>query len=120
MNWNTFGIFFNIMEKAATDTNLSDTRVNFFNIDEKGIQINNKRDSVIAEKGSKTVHVLTSGEKSENITVTVSCNAAGQFMSHFLIFTYVYETQELGDALPPGSYVHMNRISYISTDLFIK
>jgi hypothetical protein len=42
-------------------------------------------------------------------------------MSPVLIFKYVYETQEFGDALPPGSDVHMNRkSSYISTDLFIK
>jgi hypothetical protein len=42
-------------------------------------------------------------------------------MSPVIIFKYVYETQESGDALPPGSDVHMNRkSSYISTELFIK
>ena len=42
-------------------------------------------------------------------------------MSPVLIFQYVYETQEFGDVLPPGSDVHMNRkSSYISMDLFIK
>jgi len=37
--------------------------------DDSGIQINNKPDSVIAEKESISVNVLTLGEKSENITV---------------------------------------------------
>ena len=120
MNRNTVGTFFNIMEKVATDTNLSETRGNFFNIDENGKEINKKPGPVIAEKGSTNFHVLTSGEKSGNITVTVSCNAAGQFISPVLTFKYVYETHESGDALPPGSDVHMNRkSSYISTKLFI-
>jgi hypothetical protein len=41
------------METVATDTNLSETRGKFFNIDENGIQINNKPGSVIEEKGSE-------------------------------------------------------------------
>ena len=53
MNRKTVGTFFNIMEKVAADTNLSDTPGNIFNIYESGIQINNKPDSVIAEKRSK-------------------------------------------------------------------
>jgi hypothetical protein len=89
MNRNTVETFFNIMEKVATDTILSETRGNFFNIDENGIQISKKPGSVIAEEGSKNVHVVTSGEKGENVTVTASCNAAGQFMSPVLIFKYV-------------------------------
>jgi hypothetical protein len=121
MNRNTVGTFFSIMEKVVTDTNLYETRRNFFNIEENGIQINNKTDSVIAEKGYKNVHVLTFGEKSEDMTVTVSCNAALQFMSTVSIFTYVHVTQEFDDSLPPGSDVHLNRkSSYTSTDLFVE
>jgi hypothetical protein len=36
MNRNSFGIFFNMLEKAATENNLSDTPGNFFNSDESG------------------------------------------------------------------------------------
>ena len=64
MNRNTAGTFSNILEKVATGTNLSETRGIFFNIDENGVQINNKPGSVITEKGSKHGHVLTSTEKS--------------------------------------------------------
>jgi len=62
MNRNNVGTFSNKMQKVATDTSLSETHGNFFNIDENGIQIYNKPGSVIAEKGSKNVHVLVSGE----------------------------------------------------------
>jgi len=72
--------------KVATENNLSDTPGNICNIYESGIQINNKPDSVITDKGSKNVHVLTSGEKIKNVTVIACCNAAKQFLPPFLIF----------------------------------
>lgn len=57
--------------------------------DDSGIQINNKPDSVIAEKESISVNVLTLGEKSENIIVIACCNAAGQLLPPVLIFKKV-------------------------------
>jgi hypothetical protein len=53
MNRNAIRTFFNMLEKAATENNLSDKSGNIFNIDEIGTQINNKPDSVITENGSK-------------------------------------------------------------------
>jgi hypothetical protein len=47
------GTFFNMLEKLATENNISDTPGNIFNTDESGIQINNKADTVITEKGLK-------------------------------------------------------------------
>ena len=76
-NRNIIGTFFKMLGKVATENNLSDTPGNICNIYEDGMQIYNKPDSVITDKGSKNVHVLTSGEKSENVTVIACCNAAG-------------------------------------------
>jgi hypothetical protein len=42
-----------MLEKEATENNLSDKPGNIFNIDGSGIQINNEPGSVIKEKGSK-------------------------------------------------------------------
>jgi hypothetical protein len=39
MNRNTVGIFFNILEKVATENNPSDIPGNIFNIDKSGMQI---------------------------------------------------------------------------------
>ena len=65
--------FSNILEEVANANNLSDTPGNIFNTDESGIQINNKSETVITEKASKNVHVLTSEGKKENITVILCC-----------------------------------------------
>jgi hypothetical protein len=76
INRNTAATFFNLPENTATENSLSNTPANIFNTDESGIQANEEPDSVITEKGPKNVHVLTSGEKSENITATACCNGA--------------------------------------------
>jgi len=46
-------LMFNILEKLATNNILSDTPGDFFNTGKIGIQINNKTDSLIREKGPK-------------------------------------------------------------------
>jgi hypothetical protein len=53
MNRNTVGTYFNVLEKAATDFNLSDTPKNIFNVYESVIHINNKPETVITQKGPK-------------------------------------------------------------------
>lgn len=58
-----------MMHEVATEDNLSDTPWNIFKFDESGIQMNNKPDTKIIEKGYESVHVLTSRDSSENITV---------------------------------------------------
>jgi hypothetical protein len=60
---NILGIFFLILEKVATENNCSDTPGNICNIYESGIQINNKPDSVISDKGSENAQVLTSEKR---------------------------------------------------------
>jgi hypothetical protein len=86
INRNSVATFINMPENTATENNLSDTPGNILNTDESGIQANNKHDSVITEKESKNVHVLTSREKSENITPTACCTAADQLLPLAVIF----------------------------------
>jgi len=52
-NRNTVGIFFNMLEKMATENNPSDTPGNIFNTDKRGIKIDNKPDSVMTYKSVK-------------------------------------------------------------------
>jgi hypothetical protein len=83
MNGNIVGTLFNVLEKVATENNPSDTPGNICNIYGSGIQINNKPDSVVTDKGSENVDVLTAGEKSGNAAMMACCNAARQFLSLF-------------------------------------
>ena len=47
-----------MLEKVATENNLSDTSGNIFNIDESGIKMNNEPNSVTTDNVSKNVHLL--------------------------------------------------------------
>jgi hypothetical protein len=108
--------FFNTLEKLATKNNLSDTNEDIWNIDESRIQIN-KPDSVITEKGSRKVHVLTSGEKNGNVRVIACCHVADQFLPPVLIFKDINKKQEFGDGFLLGLDVCTNRkSSNISTN----
>jgi hypothetical protein len=121
MNHNTVGIFFNILEKVATEDNPSDKFENIFNIDKSGIHIYNKPDSVMTDKSAKNFRCLTSGGKIENITVMACCNAAGQYLPSVLIFKDANKKGEFRGGLHPILDVCMNRkSSYISTDFFFK
>ena len=51
MNPNTVRTFFNRVQKVAGENNLSGTPWNVFKIDEICIQLNNKPDTIITQKG---------------------------------------------------------------------
>jgi hypothetical protein len=100
MNFNTVGIFCNMLEKVANE-DLSDTPGNIFSICQSGKQINDTPKSVIREIGSKNGRVLTSGGKIKIFTVTTCCNPAGQFLLPVLIFHGHKRKEDFGDRLPP-------------------
>lgn len=49
--------------------------MNIFNMDEAGLQLNNRSGQVIAMKGSKAGSSITSIEKGEAITIIACCNS---------------------------------------------
>ena len=51
-------------------------------------------------KKVKNLHVLTPGEESERLTVTVCSNVAGQFLPSAPIFKVLNKKQEFRDGLP--------------------
>ncbi|CAG5051514.1 unnamed protein product [Parnassius apollo] len=53
-----------------------------FNMDETGLQLNNRPGHVLAEKGTKAVSTVTSTEKGETITVIACCNAEDGHSTH--------------------------------------
>jgi len=110
-----------MLDRVADENNLSDTPGNIFDVDEIGIKINNKPDSAITEKGSKNVHDLTTGEKSDNIIVIACCNSAGQFVPSVLRFKCVSKKQEFGESLPRVSDVYVKwKSPYITTEVFVQ
>ena len=113
--------FFNILKDVFDENNFYSKPGNIFNLDETGCQLNNEPGKVLASKGVRDVHVLTSGERGENVSVIACCNAEGTFLPPVLIFKGKNENPAFPLGLPPGSDVYMNaKSSYITSELFFK
>ncbi|XP_031329206.1 uncharacterized protein LOC116160204 [Photinus pyralis] len=90
-------------------------------MNESGIQINNKPDRVIAHKGSRAFHVLTSKERGENVSIIACANAEGTFLPPVLILKGVRKNQAILQGMPTGSDLYMNKkSSFINSELFLK
>ena len=112
--------YFELLTKILTENELLDKPLNIFNMDETGLQLNNVPGKVVALKGSKDVHVVTSQERGETITVVACCNAEGNFMPPYCIFKGVNMQQAWQENMPQGSVIKMRRESaYICEDLFM-
>lgn len=113
--------FFDLLTSVLIENDLINKPSNIFNMDEMGIQMINKPGKVVAKKGLKDVHVLTSKERGENITVIGCCNAEGMFLPPVLIMKGVNRKPEFSDGLPSGSTIYMNKkSSFINTCLFLR
>lgn len=60
-----------------------------YKMDENVIQVNNVPENVVAEKEPKDVHVLTSSEKGERVTVIACCSVEGTLLPLAIIMKAV-------------------------------
>lgn len=120
MNRETVKHYFELLDKILSENELHDKPSNVFNIDETGLQLNNKPNKVLAAKGSKNVTSITSGEKGETISVIACCNAEGTFLPPFSIFKGKNRKEEFLDGMPPGSQIAMSEKSaYVNASIFL-
>lgn len=120
MNKNVVQQYFDLLSSVLKDNDLIEKPGNIFNMDETGLQLNNRPGEVIAEKGSKSVNTITSGEKGETVTVVSCFSGEGSYLPPYCIFKGKNKKAEYGDGLPPGSAIVMNEKSaYINSDLFL-
>ncbi|XP_030767613.1 uncharacterized protein LOC115891305 [Sitophilus oryzae] len=120
MNKKDVDAYFDLLGKTLEEHSLFDKPGNVFNMDETGLQLNNRPEHVIAEKGSKNIAAITSGEKGVTITVICCCNGEGTFIPPACIFKGKNKKKEYEDEMPPGSVVYMSRKSaYINTSIFL-
>jgi hypothetical protein len=80
---------FDLLKKTLLEKDLMKKPGNIFNVDETGLQLNNKPGYVVTKTGSKDVNLLTSVEKGENISVTACCIAKGHFLPSVCILKCV-------------------------------
>lgn len=112
--------YFDLLQCVLTENHLTNKPGHIFNVDETGLQLNNRPGHVLAEKGSKNVPVITSGEKGETISVISCCNAEGVFLPPYSIFKGKNRKEEYADGMPPGSLFEMSEKSgYVNAAIFL-
>lgn len=121
MNKADVGAYFENLERTLNDNDLLSKPGHIYNMDESGLQLNNRPGHVLAEKGSKAVAMSTSTEKGETITVIGCCNAEGNFLPPACIMKGQRKKPEFEDGMPPGSVVYMSQKSaYITSEIFLE
>lgn len=120
LNRQSVALFYEVLHNELVKNNLEKMPQCIDNMDESGIQLINKPGSVIAGKGSKDVHVVTSKERGESVTVVACNNAEGHFLPPVLIIKGKNKKTAFEQDLPPGSKVYMNqKSSYINSEIFM-
>nr|CAI5824539.1 unnamed protein product [Callosobruchus analis] len=92
--------YFSLQQNILIEHNLLDKPGNIFNVDESGLQLNNRPGYVLAAKGSKSVPAITSGEKGETISVIACCNGEGMFLPPVCVLKGKNEKAEYKDGMP--------------------
>lgn len=111
--------YFELLGKILDEHELHTKPSHIFNVDETGLQMNNKPGQVLAAKGSKNVSSITSGEKGETISVIACCNAEGTFLPPYVIFKGKHKKLEYLDGMPNGSNMAMGEKSaYVNGPIF--
>lgn len=117
-NKQTVDHFFSLLRSVYDRTELQPHQI--YNVDETGLQLCfSSNDKVVAQKGSKRVHVATHGEHGETVTVIACTNATGSsWIPPMILYKGVYGKKEFGDDLPPGGIFCMTPKGYVTTEVF--
>ena len=85
-----------------TENGLRDSPSQIYNCDESGMPLQHKIPKVIAARGAKKVHQISSGNRSQ-ITILGCANACGQAIPLMVVFSGKCFNAELSKGEVPGT-----------------
>lgn len=113
------GKFFDILKPELQKVKSSAARV--FNVDETGVTtVQHKSLKVVALKGKREVHKLSSAERGRLVTMVTCMSASGIFVPPMLVFPRKRMKQELLDRTPPGTIGDCHISGWIQSDIFTR
>lgn len=109
-----------MLEQILKENDLIVKPGHIFNMDETGLQLNNRPGHVLAKKESKNIANISSGKKDETITVA-SCNAEGVFIPPTCVIKGTNKNKAYEDGLSQVPNFFMSQKSvYVNSDIFYK
>ena len=73
----------------------------------------------LPKKGKKSIYARTSGEKGNTTTVLCCANAAGEYVTPYIIFKGTRSNPALGKGAPYGSVIRLSKSGWIDNELFL-
>ncbi|VEN46250.1 unnamed protein product [Callosobruchus maculatus] len=111
--------YFAKLKKILEDNDIMNKPERIFNIDEKGCQLTlHKSPEVLAERGSKRVHLVAS-EHGENVTIVSCGNALGHAIPPMILFKGKRMKPEWIDSLPTSSIAQMTPKGSMNSETFV-
>lgn len=111
--------FYQNLSDQVTKHNIDASRL--YNMDETGVTTtSNRPPKVLSVKGKKQVGVISSVERGQLTTVICCCNAAGSFISPFMIFARKRMQPRLIDGSPPGTQAACSPSGWINGEIFLR
>ncbi|XP_067013640.2 uncharacterized protein [Anabrus simplex] len=109
--------FYEILKPKLDKVNHNPRKI--FNVNVTAISIVlNESQKIVALKGKREVHKLSSSERGLLLTVVMCMSAAGQYVPPMIIFPMKRMKPELMDGAPPGSLGAVNESGWITAELF--
>jgi hypothetical protein len=90
-----------------------------WNMDESGCSTVHNPPKVLAEKGTKQLGSMTSGERGVNVTLIAAINAAGNSVPPCFVFPRVFFKEHMLKGAPPGSIGVANPSGWSNSEIFL-
>lgn len=110
--------FFDNLEKVLSKNRFEARHI--YNVDETGLTTVHKPPKVLADKKSKQVGQLTSGERGTLVTLVGCVNALGNAIPPFMIFPRVNFKSSMLSGTPPGSSGAAQATGWMTGSVFIE
>lgn len=82
--------------------------------------LNNVPPEIVTTKGVRDIIIITSGERSKNMTIVACCSVSGAIIHPFVIFKWVRFREIYNHVLPTRSEIAMTDSGYINDDIFLQ
>ena len=109
-DYDVFKKYFDLLDDVLTKNGLKDRPSHIYNCDESGLPLQHKIPKVISMKGTKKVHQVSSGNKTQ-ITILGCASATGQVIPPMVIFTEKHFNAMLSKGEVPGTLWHVAKIN---------
>lgn len=119
-NKTTVNEFFTNYENVLEKYNYSLQPQHIWNTDETGLSTVHIPPKILAERGSKQVGGMTSGERGQNVTMIAAINAIGNSIPPMFIFPRVHFKTHMLKGAPPGSVGAANPSGWSTEAIFVQ